>query len=816
MATRSKNKKRPLLWAALALAALTAAAMAGFFAARSRAAESVGHYFEADEFVKETRLYLLTRYWQARCAWDGADDPSALFLSDANALYYACIQSGEDLYTMAQTSSTPLSTTDGGAAEDPPLDGRTQKDSAQEPGAPVDGTQETAPLGTRGGLAVYMQEAANLIDRFNTRFRNMTDEYTLNWSNLYCTVVDNATGAVYAPVVDLSGVTRGASLDDTWSYLQITRYDAAGTLSYQETFYPTSGASHVETLTRLNAQADMKYLLGNSTNVDLFSFYDYVPPQDVTVILAVPRTLAGGDMIDAYASRERYQTRFLAQDRVYNIALLCAWALALLFGRKNGAGLGRGRLARLPLEASLGLLTAAGIVVRQPLYSFFNYAADGTIAEVLASVFSLDPPAGPVVAYALAFAAIGVSLGVGFAAALSIRQAVHVYGLRETLTHRWLCWHAVHWLWDCLRAAAGKVRDGCARLWRVATRVDLLEPADRTLVRLLTINFFILALICCFWFAGIFGILIYSVLLFLLLRGRLHAEQQNYQKLLDAARRMAAGDLTTPASGEMGMFDPLRDTLNELRAGFEKAVDEEVRSRNMKTELITNVSHDLKTPLTAIITYIGLLKDPALSEEARAQYIQTLDNKSQRLKRLIEDLFEISKAASGNAVMHYAEVDLASLLRQAACELEDAIGQSGVDFRWQMPEHRVPLILDGQKTYRIFENLLVNIIKYALPGTRAYITLTETPEGAVVECKNVSAAELNFDTAAITERFVRGDRSRSTEGSGLGLAIVKSFAELQGGAFSVSTDGDLFKATVFFRQGAPAPNTGTGGYIESV
>ena len=319
---------------------------------------------------------------------------------------------------------------------------------------------------------------------------------------------------------------------------------------------------------------------------------------------------------------------------------------------------------------------------------------------------------------------------------------------------------------------------------------------ELALLRLLAVNFAIVTFICCFWFLGIAGTVIYTVVLFFLLRRRANRIQQDYAALLAAARRMAGGDLATPVEGDMGLFDPLKDELNQVRAGFEKAVAAEVRSQNMKTELITNVSHDLKTPLTAIITYVDLLKDPALSAEDRAKYIETLDKKSQRLKRLIEDLFEVSKAATRNVAMHYAEVDLAALLKQVQYELADKAEASGIDFRWQLPEERMPLVLDGQKTCRIFENLVVNITKYGMPGTRAYITLMPQEHGAQVVFKNISATELDFSAEEITDRFVRGDRSRNTEGSGLGLAIAKSFAELQGGTFSITVDGDLFKATV--------------------
>ena len=218
----------------------------------------------------------------------------------------------------------------------------------------------------------------------------------------------------------------------------------------------------------------------------------------------------------------------------------------------------------------------------------------------------------------------------------------------------------------------------------------------------------------------------------------------------------------------------------------------------MKSELITNVSHDLKTPLTAIITYVDLLKKEGITEEERQSYIETLDLKSQRLKVLIEDLFEVSKANSGNVKMNFLEVDIVKLMKEVRVELADKIEQSNLDFRWNLPEEKVFLNLDGQRTYRIFENLLNNAIKYAMPFTRVYVDILNKESEVVITFKNMSAQELNFDADHLTERFVRGDSSRNSEGSGLGLAIAKSFTELQNGKFDINVDGDLFKVTICF------------------
>ena len=225
----------------------------------------------------------------------------------------------------------------------------------------------------------------------------------------------------------------------------------------------------------------------------------------------------------------------------------------------------------------------------------------------------------------------------------------------------------------------------------------------------------------------------------------------------------------------------------------------------MKAELITNVSHDLKTPLTAIITYVNLLKDPGLTEEQRREYLDTLERKSLRLKVLIEDLFEVSKANSGNITLNLMAVDIVNLIRQVHFEMKDKLDEAGLDVRMSLPDEKIILSLDSQKTYRIYENLLGNVAKYALRGTRVYVNGFEINDTVVITIKNISAKELTVDASELSERFVRGDIARNTEGSGLGLAIAKSFTELQGGVLELEVDGDLFKATtVFPRQGGRA------------
>ena len=221
----------------------------------------------------------------------------------------------------------------------------------------------------------------------------------------------------------------------------------------------------------------------------------------------------------------------------------------------------------------------------------------------------------------------------------------------------------------------------------------------------------------------------------------------------------------------------------------------------MRTELVTNVSHDLKTPLTAIITYVNLLKEEK-DEEKRKEYVEILDRKSLRLKVLIEDLFEISKASSQNVTLQIMDVDVANLFKQVKLELEKKFEEAGLLFRCGYPEEKLICRLDSQKTYRIFENLLINVSKYALTGTRVYVKIYAEEQNAVIQVMNVSAEEITVKASDLTERFVRGDASRNTEGSGLGLAIAKSFTELQKGTFEIQVEGDLFKAEVRFKRKA--------------
>ena len=329
--------------------------------------------------------------------------------------------------------------------------------------------------------------------------------------------------------------------------------------------------------------------------------------------------------------------------------------------------------------------------------------------------------------------------------------------------------------------------------------LDLKDGYEKFILAALGVNFLAITICSSIWGFGIITGAIYSVILYGLIKKKFGKVLEDYNKLETITEDIANGDFGSVPEEDLGVFNPIKENLENIEKGFSAAVSEEVKSQKMKTELITNVSHDLKTPLTSIITYVDLLKKEGITEEERQKYLDTIDKKSNRLKFLIEDLFEVSKATSGNVKMNPMKVDVVSLIKQTLVELEDKLNAAHLEVKGNFPEEKVILELDSMRTFRIFSNLISNISKYSMPYTRVYINVKRDAENTEIEFKNISAEELNCDVENLTERFVRGDKSRNTEGSGLGLAIAKSFTELQDGKMKVSSDGDLFKVVLTFK-----------------
>lgn len=520
-----------------------------------------------------------------------------------------------------------------------------------------------------------------------------------------------------------------------------------------------------------------------------YSGMQFTGPRDIKIIFrCVPDLFTGS----GYSTSDN---TLLNGGGYYTVAggiLVILMVLALALPAVRSFRLGKSALCRLSFEplSLIGVGWMAVIGEGGMPASLIAATLDGTLKEEILRAEFLPWTADlAVLAINLLFWAVAYGL---FFWGIMCYRAIFSMG-------PWRYFKERTWLGRFLRF----IKRWCCNALNVFNETDWDSRSTRILGKAVIGNFIILTLISCLWFWGIGALIIYSCVLFYLLNKYWGQMQKKYRILLDGINQMAEGDLNVEIKEDLGIFNPFKEQLSRIQNGFKKAVAQEVKSERTKSELITNVSHDLKTPLTAIITYVNLLKQENVTEEERRSYIQVLDQKSMRLKVLIEDLFEVSKASSGTVTLHPEHVDIISLLKQVRFELSDKMSASGIEFRFNLPEGRVILYLDSQKTYRIFENLLVNIAKYGMPGTRAYIQVVREPEGYVnISMRNVSAQELNVSPEELTERFVRGDSSRNTEGSGLGLAIARSFVEVQGGSMKIEVEDDLFRVVIRWKENA--------------
>ena len=385
-----------------------------------------------------------------------------------------------------------------------------------------------------------------------------------------------------------------------------------------------------------------------------------------------------------------------------------------------------------------------------------------------------------------------VTLGAAVAFALWVTLCTRVKlgrWWRNTVTF-WvlsLCWHFVRRCWRVLCAAGRGVLEllrGVPLVWKT-----LLVVAGLSQLEFLT---FINS-----------GIHQDAFFLWLLIRGLECAAvlfiALQLRKLQEQGEALAAGDLDAKVDTSRMFWDFRRhgENLNDISRSISLAVDEQLKSERLKTELITNVSHDIKTPLTSIINYVGLLRrDPG--EEQAKEYLEVLDRQSQRLKKLTEDLVEMSKASTGNLPVNASRRSVSELLVQALGEYSERLDRARLDAVLTLPDREAFAWVDGTLLWRVLDNVFSNACKYALPGTRFYIDAAESAGKVRLSFKNISRDRLNIPADELMERFVRGDGSRGGEGSGLGLNIAKSLTELQGGTFGVSVDGDLFRVDITF------------------
>ena len=306
-----------------------------------------------------------------------------------------------------------------------------------------------------------------------------------------------------------------------------------------------------------------------------------------------------------------------------------------------------------------------------------------------------------------------------------------------------------------------------------------------TLIILTSAIWFCIILLLIFW-----GVSLYAIL--------------NYTKQLNGIKQILKNiyegkeNIKIDTTNLEENLKEMAEYINSLSTGLTKAVEESLKSERMKTELITNVSHDIKTPLTSIINYVDLLKKEEMPNEKAKEYLEILDKKSQRLKRLTEDLVEASKASSGNIKLNMEEINVKELIKQISGEFEDKLNERKLELILNMPKEEVKIKADSRYLYRVIENMYSNISKYALEGSRVYVDAIINKDKVEIQLKNISKAKLNISSEELMQRFVRGEASRNTEGSGLGLSIAESLTTLQKGRFNIYLDGDLFKVTIEF------------------
>ena len=632
----------------------------------------------------------------------------------------------------------------------------------------------------------YIQEALNNnIDQFNRE--------TLGWNNdanlkyYYYNTINNKTNTTLNENVkfennniDLSEVNK-----DKYQFYAVVNFDNNGNVDVSEI---NGGDKEV---LKSNIECSLidirnEYDISNSDYEEGYYNIDIKPIKNMTFVYAVPKTITSYDNIRwgiENADISIYES--MGAGGAFIIAGIVA-LIALIFPIKKAKStiLFR-KISKIPFEVwiiIIGLAIAAlGPLAGQLIKATLNGDLQVIFVEIIPSLIIPER-----IIWIFNFIIWLLRYSAVFFFVLVIKYVFNV-GVIDYIKERTIF---------------GMVIMLCVRIIKRTldeiTKVDLREKNNKLIIKLLAINAVILLIITSIWFFGIPVVILYSVILFFIIRKYVDKISEKYSKLREVTSKIAEGNLDVKIEEDLGLFEPFKGDLEKIQCGFKKAVDEEVKSQRMKTDLISNVSHDLKTPLTAIITYADLLKDENLSDEKRKQYIETLDRKAQRLQVLIENLFEVSKATSGNITLNIENIDVVSLMKQTLFELEDKLEEASLLVRKNMPKEKVILPLDSQRTFRVFENLIINITKYAMPNTRVFIDIIENEDDVAIIMKNMAAEEITFNVDTIAERFVRGDESRNTEGSGLGLAIAKSFVELQGGTFNISVDGDLFKVKIVF------------------
>ncbi|VYU15888.1 Alkaline phosphatase synthesis sensor protein PhoR [Clostridium paraputrificum] len=609
---------------------------------------------------------------------------------------------------------------------------------------------------------------------------NAEDRLKKGIKNLDYIIINNKSGFEISKGEDnIKKIAKGEviSEDEYYGYYIVVKYDEDGNYKIVDIKGADKGV-----ITNLFYDLEWNYYSDSGSLI-------VSGPKDVTIAYGIPKVLEYDDPI-SYRIENSDISTYGDISLLYGGALAVIIIILALFTPSKiwSRCIGIKKILRIPFEILVVLLTCMiSLIALLPMlvYEYGNNIRN--FIEIMNSIGASQRTSEIIFMLGNILCLSIVIYGI-YLAIISVKNIFFV-GVKEYFKTKSL-------IGILLLKSKGWIKEGYNRL----IEIDLNDKSNKTLIKILGVNFIVLSIMCSIWFFGIGISIAYTIVLFFVLKKYFDEVKQKYSILLEATNKIAEGNLDVEIKEDLGLFNPLKGELEKIQSGFKKAVEEEVKSQRLKTELISNVSHDLKTPLTSIITYVDLLKNEKITEEERKSYIETIERKSQRLKNLIEDLFEMSKATSKNIQLNIVDVDIVELMKQTQFELSDKIEESSLKFKWNLPNEKVIIKLDSQKTFRVFENLLINIVKYAMPNSRVFIDIINEEDNVSIILKNMSANEMDFTAEEIVERFARGDRSRNTEGSGLGLAISKSFVELQGGSFNIEIDGDLFKVKIDFNK----------------
>lgn len=603
------------------------------------------------------------------------------------------------------------------------------------------------------------------IEQFNGYLSDQVLGNTIEEDNIVAVLVDKENNiSLYRNLSESSGIPDFSNENEyqAWFKISLSRF---GTLSQ---------SSNVASATFYSPK---DWMLKKLPSLNYTDDFEVKAQGDLTLYFAVPKKLqVENDLIAALLKSYKY---FEASNsfRTYTLISYLIWGVfAIVFLLKEEHPVLEEKLRRFYLEVRVILVILFVLLLNtipeQIVYSYLY--PNGESHELF--MFILHYLANLLIVYAIEFWCI-VGWKEGFASLFG-RSFIMKYS---------------HLIVEYFKKISQKI-------YEIGVREFQLDASERTrnyLWIFVGINIVVLWVLMAMF--GWMAPLIYSMILYWFLIKFSNRLNHDYQILQKNTRRMSEGELNIQITENMGLFEPIRYLLEQIREGFLKSINEETRSEKMKNELISNVSHDLKTPLTSLISYIDLLKNEK-DKEKQEEYLAILERQSMRLKTLIESLFEVSKANSGNVKLDIMDVDLVALINQALFEMSPQIEAAGLQFKCDFDEGKIIMPLDSEKTYRIIENLVSNAIKYSLVGSRVYLRVLDQSNRVVISMRNVSKNEIDFDPNDIVERFVRGDSSRHSEGSGLGLAIAKGFAEAQNGSLSIRTDGDYFQVLVTFRK----------------